>query len=216
MPNVYRTLTKFFSLCLLTFLSPMVLSQNTITRAPVSVIRIHSSNTQQNISAIGTIIAPLMAVITTQVTGVVEKILFENGQHVVKKQILLKLDSQEQLAAYATSKAQYKIAIEKYQRSASLLQSHVIAKQDVDDLKNVMEQAKAEFDQSTSDLEYREIIAPFSGILTEKKVSVGDYLTPGQAIVTIVNTSLLKVNYKLDENFVNVLYTFGIFTAYIA
>ena len=109
-----------------------------------------------------------------------------------------------------------KIAIEKYQRSASLLQSHVIAKQDVDDLKNVMEQAKAEFDQSTSDLEYREIIAPFSGILTEKKVSVGDYLTPGQAIVTIVNTSLLKVNYKLDENFVNVLYTFGIFTAYIA
>jgi membrane fusion protein (multidrug efflux system) len=61
-----------------------------------------------------------------------------------------------------------------------------------------LEQARARADQATLNLGHTEITAPFDGMVADKTVAVGDYLTPGTELMGIVPLTQVYVmaNYK--------------------
>jgi membrane fusion protein (multidrug efflux system) len=54
--------------------------------------------------------------------------------------------------------------------------------------------AQATLDKST-------LVAPFDGVLGLRRISVGDYVNPGQDIVNIENLEAMKVDFRIPEIF---------------
>ena len=72
------------------------------------------------------------------------------------------------------------------------------ARAEVDVLNAVLAQDQARAAQATLDLSHTEIRAPFDGVVGNKTVAVGDYLTPGAQIMAVVPLDQVYViaNYK--------------------
>jgi len=62
-----------------------------------------------------------------------------------------------------------------------------------------IQQAQAKLDQANLNLSYGKIVAPITGIVSKKNVSVGDNLSVGQALLTIVPLDNLWVTANFKE-----------------
>ena len=62
---------------------------------------------------------------------------------------------------------------------------------------------KSQLKQINIEIEKTNILAPFSGIITNKNIEVSDFVTPGTILLTIVNLNPIKVQGYLSEFDVN-------------
>lgn len=127
---------------------------------------------------------------------------------------------------YETTKAAYdeKIAADKQALSAAQAaideaksaydQTKTAGERAVADAKNSIEMAsyqttesnsQATLDDLNKQLEDCTVKAPGSGVVTAVNVKVGDTNTPGAALVTIEDTSSLKITVSVDESKINLL-----------
>lgn len=167
---------------------------------PVQVIKANTTTTNQSITAVGTIIAPEMANISASVTGHINNILFTNGERVAKGKVLVNLDSATEQAALQKAEAKASSSKLEYQRNTQLVAKHMVAAQTLDVAKAQFLQDQADVTTAQAALAKRSIIAPFAGTVGEAQISVGDYITPGQALVNMVGTEALRVDYSIPEN----------------
>ncbi len=101
-----------------------------------------------------------------------------------------KLDEAER--AYTIARAQYETAVAN--------KSQVRAKeQEVASAYAALEQMKAALTMAEIGLSRKVITAPFSGLVTEVSVKQGEFITPGQPIARIVDTSKLYISATIDE-----------------
>ncbi|HWP49792.1 MAG TPA: efflux RND transporter periplasmic adaptor subunit [Candidatus Limnocylindrales bacterium] len=101
-----------------------------------------------------------------------------------------RLDEAER--AYTIARAQYETALAN--------KSQVRAKeQEVASAYAAREQMKAALTLAEIGLSRKVIMAPFSGLITEVSVKQGEFITPGQPIARIVDTSKLYISATIDE-----------------
>ena len=143
--------------------------------------------------------------LVSEVDARVTEILFQEGQPVEKGQILLRLDDRKLASALAEMQARHDLARTNLDRSATLLKRETIAQQDYD-------QAKAEFDTSGALLELAQerlddatVRAPFPGVMTERLVSTGQYMSRGDALASIVQVDPLEVEFNVPERYIGQL-----------
>jgi membrane fusion protein (multidrug efflux system) len=67
--------------------------------------------------------------------------------------------------------------------------------------------AKAAAGLARARLEKTGIRAPFAGVLGLRKISVGEYVTPGQALVNLENLQPIKVDFRIAERYLSKLQT---------
>ena len=68
---------------------------------------------------------------------------------------------------------------------------------DVGQLTGQVEQAQAKLDQANFNLEWTVVRAPQDGWITKRNVEVGNYVTPGQQIFSIVSPEVwVTANFK--------------------
>ena len=150
------------------------------------------------IEALGTLSAMETVTLGAKTDGRVASIYFKNGQSVTKGMPVLQQDNAQQKADYDAAVAELKMYQMKYKRS-KLLINQAISQQDLADIKATLDTKKAEVQRNQAILDQKQVTAPFSGVLGEFKVSSGDFCTAGQAIVTLVNISQLRVEYTVPE-----------------
>lgn len=119
-------------------------------------------------------------------SGVVEKISAEIGQKVKKNQVLLNLQNQDlqealkaQKAALEAINARYnfsKAQLERYEKSRDVLDKNTIEKIESEHkaITATLQQAQAQYSLQKEQLSKSILKAPFSGIITEKNIEVGD------------------------------------------
>jgi membrane fusion protein (multidrug efflux system) len=81
-----------------------------------------------------------------------------------------------------------------YEKEGVSLQEYEVAKAEV-------EKVKAEIALVDAQLDKRIIRAPFSGVLGLRMVSEGSYLSPGTAIVNLVNINPIKIEFAVPEKY---------------
>lgn len=59
--------------------------------------------------------------------------------------------------------------------------------------------AKARLQQAQANLERCRVLAPFTGRLTQAAVETGQYVTPGQGLITIADDTVLEIQVPLDS-----------------
>lgn len=157
------------------------------------------------IAAIGTFVAEEGVNITTQVAGVVQSINFKSGDYVDQGTTLVQLDPRVLAATAAQSKAKYDLALATYNRDSKLFKTDAISAQTLETNKANMDAAKAQMDEDQANLEQATITAPFSGRIGIRQINIGQYVQPGDNVVSLQSVDPILVDFSLPEVYLHTI-----------
>lgn len=165
---------------------------------PVETKKVEKSNINQTIDLVGTLYAWKEANLGAQTTGRIEKIFVEEGNEVKEGALLFQMDDTQ----LAQAKIQYEVAKDDFNRMKPLNERGSISKQQFDKVKAGYETAEYAYKLLLANTQFK---APFSGIITSKKLNDGEVflLAPGgsgaPAVVTLMQLNPLKLKASVSE-----------------
>ena len=166
---------------------------------PVTVAKAELGSVIRYIDAIGTLRPYNSVVIKSEVNSVISKIHFTEGTTVKKGDLLIELDDAAARASLMEAEAYYRKAKSEFEPVEKLADRGVMARVNRDRLKAEMDVNAAKVESCKNVLEKHKIIAPFDGIIGLKEVSEGQFVTPGNELVKLVDCNPLKVDFKVIE-----------------
>ncbi len=177
------------------------LPESTVVAKPimVDVAKVQQSNIPITVSALGGLSAVQVVKLSSVASGRIAQIYFKDGQKVAKGMPIVQLDNAQAKANYESATTALQLARTKYQRSKQLLNT-AISQQALDQLKAEVATDEAKVKSALASLNQQQVDAPFAGVLGAFSANVGDYVNAGDALVTLVNTKELRVNYSLPEH----------------
>jgi membrane fusion protein (multidrug efflux system) len=151
------------------------------------------------LSAIGTMAAVQGVTVSADLPGTVERIAFESGKPVREGEVLALLDTQQEQAQLAAVEAQRDLARLNFDRMQGLLNERVISRAEFDSATAEHRQAEARVGEIRAAIARKTIRAPFSGILGIRHVNLGQYMSPGDAMVTLQSLNPIYVNFGVPQ-----------------
>lgn len=166
---------------------------------PVTVTTADPGNWVPAIEAIGFIEPNQGVTITTEVAGVIQTLDFESGAAVKAEQQLLALDSDVEAANLKSTQARLPAAKAKYERYRGLFKKGSISKEAYDDAEASYFSLVADIESLKATIERRTIKAPFDGVVGLRNVFLGEYIQPGDDVVRLEDTSLMKLRFTVPQ-----------------
>jgi membrane fusion protein, multidrug efflux system len=151
------------------------------------------------LTAIGTVAAVRGVTVSADLPGVVDRISFESGQSVREGEVLAVLDTRQERAQLAAAEAQRDLAEINFTRMDGLLNERVISHAEFDRAQADQRQADARVGEIRAAIERKTIKAPFSGVLGLRHVNLGQYLSGGDALVTLQALDPIYVNFGVPQ-----------------
>jgi multidrug efflux system membrane fusion protein len=187
----------------------------------VSVATASTGDIQLRIPALGTVTPLATVTVRTQISGVLQKVLFTEGQTVHQGDSLAQIDPRPYEAALQQMQgnlrrdqallADAKLDLKRYE---GLVKEDSIAEQQLDTQRALVDQyaGTIEADEgqvktASVNLVYTHIIAPATGRVGLRQVDQGNYVTPGDAngIVVINQLQPITVIFTIPEDNVTAL-----------
>ncbi|NIM57677.1 MAG: efflux RND transporter periplasmic adaptor subunit [Candidatus Aminicenantes bacterium] len=147
---------------------------------PVEVTEVVKGSVSANYSGTATLEAEGEALVVAKVSGVIEKIFMEEGDSVKVGQVLAKLEDEEFIHRLAQVEARLEELANEFQRNKELFKNKLISAEAYDRTKYEYQTQKATYDLTKLNLNYTEIKAPISGIVSERFIKVGNMVTVNQ------------------------------------
>jgi membrane fusion protein (multidrug efflux system) len=151
------------------------------------------------IIAVGTAQATESVTLSAKVTDVVKRINFEAGKQVAKGQVLIELAAVEQLADLAEAKANLADAERAYKRYSDLAEKGFAPRARLDEALAARDTAQARVEASAARASDHIIRAPFTGVVGLRQASPGLLVTPGTALATLDDVSVIKLDFDVPE-----------------
>jgi membrane fusion protein (multidrug efflux system) len=167
----------------------------------VDAIVISEKDFSNKISISGSIDANEQVEIRSEVSGIVEKIYFNEGAYVNKGQLLLKVNDAELRAQLAQANTKQNLAGENERRAKLLLEKEAISQEEYDIASAEFRSLKSQTQLIQAQLAKTTIKAPFSGTIGLRSISPGAYVTPTTIISNLVNTNPLKITFSIPEKY---------------
>jgi membrane fusion protein, multidrug efflux system len=157
----------------------------------------------KQITVVGTLRANQGIVIRPEVAGKIAKIYFQSGSMVAAGTSLVQLNPDEALANLQQSQADLELAQQKYARSQLLYKEKILARADFEEIATGLHRATAKVAQNQAQLDHTLIKAPFSGKLGLSSISLGDYVTAGQDLVSLEAIDPIEVEFNVSQVYLN-------------
>lgn len=141
----------------------------------------------------GTVEAARGADLASRVSAVVESVHADEGTYVRAGDLLVRLGGRDLQAHLDAAEAALQTSTAKRDRIRALLAKDAATQQEKEAADAEWSAAAAERDAAKAQMEYVEIRAPFDGWVTSKSTRAGDLAVPGQALLSIQGTGLLRV-----------------------
>jgi membrane fusion protein (multidrug efflux system) len=166
---------------------------------PVEVAKVEAKRLPGGLRTVGSLRADETVVVRPEVAGKIIDIHFTEGGNVAAGQALFTLDSSLARAAYNEAAANLAIARSAQSRAERLNRDKLIAGADYDLTRGklAVEQARVASAQAT--LGKLVLRAPFSGRIGLRSVAVGDVVSAGQDLVTLVRIDPMEIDFALPE-----------------
>lgn len=185
----------------------------------VKVTHASSSTIQEVVSSLGTVIPSQSVTVRSQVDGILQAILFEEGQLVKKGDVLAKIDPRTYQAALdqakgslAQNQAKLNNARQDLKRYQTLFKQDSIARQEVDTQQALVREYEANqktlqaaVEQAELNLGYTSVIAPIDGRLGLRTVDVGNLITANSTdgLVVITQTQPIDVSFAIPDSYID-------------
>ena len=169
--------------------------------APQTVSNITASEAtwQSSMSAVGGVVAINGANLSAEVSGIVDTIDFESGDHVVAGQTLLTLRTNNDPAVLAQLQATAAVDESNYDRDRKQFRADAVSAEQVDTDRATYLAAQAQVQGQLAEMAEKVVKAPFTGTLGIRQVNLGQYLAAGTNIVSLQQLDPLFVDFYLPQ-----------------
>ena len=164
----------------------------------------------------GTIEAVQQATVSSQISGRIEEILFDVDDFVPQGQILVRFRNPEQRAGLERAQANLREAraletqtAAEFARLRKIHERDLISKSALDKAEAEykaaqarLEAAQAAIVQAEEQLENTLVRAPYSGIVTDRHVEVGELATVGQPLMSGISLNQLRVTTQIPQSYI--------------
>ncbi|MTV36791.1 efflux RND transporter periplasmic adaptor subunit [Duganella radicis] len=165
----------------------------------VTAVKAQTAEWQPQLSSVGTL-APVRGVdVTTEIAGLVREVRFKSGDEVKAGQVLFEMNADSDVAQLRALQASADLSATTLKRDKLQLAAQAISQAQVDadeaDLKSkqaLVAQQKALVDKKT-------IRAPFAGKLGITAINPGQYLNPGDKLVTLQTIDTVYVDFFVPQ-----------------
>jgi len=174
--------------------TPMVMPATTVSSATVK-----EEDWAPVLSAVGSISAVQGAVVSSELSGVVSQIAFDNGGTAKKGDLLVQLDASAEEAQLKSAEADLELARSDLERSRELVGRKVISKAEIDAAESKFKQKEGSVDQMRSMIAKKTVRAPFDGQLGIRQVNVGQMINSGQQVVPLTSLDPVFADFALPQ-----------------
>ncbi|WP_109482340.1 efflux RND transporter periplasmic adaptor subunit [Paraburkholderia sp. C35] len=175
------------------------MASNATPAATVTAAVAQYQTWQPQLSAVGSLRAVRGVDVTTEVPGLVREIPFSSGQEVKAGQVLVRLNDDSDRALLASLQAAAELAQTVYKRDKAQYDIQAIAKAQLDADAADLKSKRAQVDQQAALVEKKTIRAPFAGRVGITTVNPGQYINPGDAIVTLQAIDPIYADFYLPQ-----------------
>ena len=187
-------------------------------RSPLVVVSTALTDTViKQVPLTGTVTSARVAQLSAEVSGLVRQVNVEVGDRVETGAALLELDREiEQLtlaalqastrqasAELADAKRRYEDAgVLRKQKSISENELRLLeAEVEVDGA--MLKQQQAGERRQQARVERHTLRAPFSGVISDRQAETGEWIQPGDAVLTLVAVDSLRIEFRVPQEFFN-------------
>ncbi len=163
------------------------------------------------------------ATVSAQTGGTIQKILVDVDDYVEKGTVIIQLKAVSQKAQLKKAQAGEKEAIshlskaeDEFKRIEDIYAKKVVSKSKMDEATHAVSAAKARLDSARASLDeareqlsHTRVKAPYSGIVIERHVEVGETVQTGAKLMTGVSLDKLRVNVDVPQNLINKIRIFS-------
>ncbi len=154
---------------------------------------------QPQLAAVGSLRAVRGVDVTTEVPGLVREIAFSSGQEVKAGQILVRLNDDADTALLRSLQAAAELSQTVYRRDRAQYDIQAIAKAQLDADAADLKSRNAQVAQQAALVDKKTIRAPFAGRVGITTVNPGQYINPGDAIVTLQSIDPIYADFYLPQ-----------------
>ena len=166
---------------------------------PVEVAQASHQAVTANYSGTATLEAVGEAQVVAKTSGIILKLLVEEGMHVEKGQLLAQLDDDAVRNKLAQASATLKKAEAAFDKSEKGIAKSLIPRSDYDRDKFDLETQHAVVEGAKIELAYTRILAPISGVIAKRSVKLGNLVTVNQTLFQIVDMEPLQAVLNVPE-----------------
>lgn len=134
------------------------------------------------------------------VMGTVNAVSFRLGDRVEKGQLLASLDATSVRSSYDAAKAALVQAEDAYRRMKELHGKGSLPEIKWVEVQSKLQQARSMEEMARKNLKDCKLYVPFSGVIADKSVEVGQNVIPGMAVGKLLGVSRLKVKISMPES----------------
>jgi membrane fusion protein, multidrug efflux system len=168
---------------------------------PVEAAKVVAAPLSEQVTAIGTLFSNEAVTVSSEIPGRLQEIHFQEGQPIDKGAPLFTLDDSVYRAQLDDAEAKLKLAEQTNKRTSALFTNKYATAQSADESASNVAVNTAAVELARVQLEKAHIVAPFSGIVGLRRVSVGEYITAGQALVNLEAIDPVKADFRVPEKF---------------
>jgi membrane fusion protein, multidrug efflux system len=165
----------------------------------VEVAKVEKLRWQPFLETIGSITAVNGVTISTDLGGRVVQIGFDSGSEIRNGTLLVQLDIEREKAQLAQAEAKRDLSRLNLERSRNLLSRHTISQSEYDAAEADLRQNDGAVKEQQAIIARKTIRARFDGLAGIRQVNVGQYLNPGQPVVTLQSVDPVYVDFELPQ-----------------
>ena len=170
---------------------------------PVNGIIAERNTLDNNLKLTGSLLPNESVELKSEVSGVVKKIYFREGQKVKKGQLLLQLDDEEVAAEIEKLEFTKKLNQDSEYRQKQLLAKEAISQEEYETALTTLNTTLADIKLLKVQLQKHQVRAPFDGIIGLRSVSEGSYLETADDIATVYNINPIKLDFSVPGKYSN-------------
>lgn len=183
---------------------------------PVEVFKAITEDIIYTEETTGTLLAGVDVDVRSEIDGIVQEIFFEEGDRVKKGDLLVTMDDSEYRykeleneGKVLEAKADLSLALKTFDRIKNLYKEGVISGQDYDiaeadvELKEAsIKSAQAILSFAKDELNDTRIHAPITGIVSEKFIDIGEYVTEGSTdLLNLIDIDPIKLEFTVPAKY---------------
>ena len=175
------------------------------TAQTVTATQVSSQDWQPALAAVGSVVPVRGVDVTSEIAGLVREIHFRSGQDVKKGDVLVELNADADKAQLAALEAAADLSATVLKRDKAQFEAQAIAQAQVDADAADLKSKRALAAQQQAVIDKKTLRAPFAGKLGITTVNPGQYVNPGDKIVTLQTIDPVYVDFNLPQKSVGSL-----------
>ncbi|WP_201721434.1 efflux RND transporter periplasmic adaptor subunit [Polynucleobacter asymbioticus] len=168
--------------------------------ATVSTMVIETSEWQPKLTSVGNVRAFRGVELSTEIGGLVQTVPIKSGQDVNEGDLLIKLTDASDVAQLNSLKALADLAKVINERDKQQLAIQAISKNVFDTSKADAKSKQAQVEQQIALVAKKNLKAPFSGRIGIVSINPGQYVNPGDKLLTLQTLDPIFVDFNLPQN----------------